>query len=403
MKHLVNGGLHFLVVIFILTSSLTKAQSADKIMIVIIDGARYSETFGDPEHTYIPRMWELSGEGTIIDDFQNDYLTYTSRAIPALWCGAWTEVHDTLYAGHQTQYTINPTIFEYYRKQKNMPADECFYVLKYIEGLWLPSFHPDYGPDYWPKYHSIGISDDDVAEQAELVMDTYHPHFLLVYLADVDHAGHGGNWQNYTTAIHKADSIVGFLWDKLQSDSFYQNSTTMFVTNDHGRHDDQNGGFSGHGDGCDGCRHIQFLALGPGIKKNFVSTQYRKIPDMAVTAAEILGIDPEEATGVVMSEILETTDVRSSILSSYEFSLEENYPNPFNPSTTIRYHIPEKSFVILKVYDVVGNEVAELVNEEKHIGTFEITWNAENLTSGVFFYKLQAGSFVESKKMILIK
>ncbi len=403
MKHLVNGGLHFLVVIFILTSSLAKAQSADKIMIVIIDGARYSETFGDPEHTYIPRMWELSGEGTIIDDFQNDYLTYTSRAIPALWCGAWTEVHDTLYAGHQTQYTINPTIFEYYRKQKNMPADECFYILKHIEGLWLPSFHPDYGPDYWPKYHSIGISDDDVAEQAESVMDTYHPHFLLVYLADVDHAGHSGNWQNYTTAIHKADSIVGFLWDKLQSDTFYQNSTTMFVTNDHGRHDDQHGGFSGHGDGCDGCRHIQFLALGPGIKKNFVSTQYRKIPDMAVTAAEILGIDPEEATGVVMSEIFETTDVKSSIHSSYQFSLEENYPNPFNPSTTIRYHIPEKSFVILKVYDVIGNEVAELVNEEKPIGTFEITWNAENLPSGVFFYKLQAGSFVESKKMILIK
>jgi hypothetical protein len=177
----------------------------------------------------------------------------------------------------------------------------------------------------------------------------------------------------------------------------------MFVTNDHGRHDDQHGGFSGHGDGCEGCRHIQFLALGPGIKKNFVSTQYRKIPDMAVTAADILGIDPEEATGVVMSEIFETTDVRSSILSSNGFSLEENYPNPFNPSTTIRYHILEKSFVILKVYDVVGNEVAELVNAEKPIGTFEINWNAENLTSGVFFYKLQAGSFVESKKMMLIK
>ena len=135
MKHLIYGRLHFLIVICILTSSLAKAQNSDKIMIIIIDGARYSETFGDPEHTYIPKMYALSNEGTIIDDFQNDYITYTSRAIPALWCGAWTEVRDTFYAGYQTQYTIKPSIFEYYRKQKNMPLEECFYILKYIEGL----------------------------------------------------------------------------------------------------------------------------------------------------------------------------------------------------------------------------------------------------------------------------
>jgi polyhydroxybutyrate depolymerase len=85
------------------------------------------------------------------------------------------------------------------------------------------------------------------------------------------------------------------------------------------------------------------------------------------------------------------------------FSLSQNYPNPFNPSTTIKYQIPELSFVILKVYDVLGNEIATLVNEEKTAGTFEITWYAENLSSGVYFYRLQAGSFVETKKMILMK
>jgi hypothetical protein len=386
-------------------------------MIVVIDGARYSETFGDPAHTYIPKMWELSNEGTIVDDFQNDYLTYTSRAIPALWCGAWTEVRDTFYAGHQTQYTLKPSIFEYYRKQKNMPAEECFYVLKYIEGLWLPSFHPDYGPEYWPQYHSIGSTDDDVAEQAALVMDTYHPHFLWVYLADVDHAGHSGNWADYTVAIQKADSIVGLLWNNLQSDPFYQNSTTMFVTNDHGRHDDQHGGFSGHGDGCAGCRHIQFLALGPGIKKNFVSTQYRKTPDMTVTAADILGLDPEEATGDVMSEIFETTGVRSSSISLQQFSLEANYPNPFNPSTIIKFTIPtypqsppyqggktkQGWFVQLKVYDVLGNEVATLVNEEKPAGSYEVEFDSDGLTSGIYFYQLRGGIYIETKKMVLMK
>ena len=234
-------------------------------------------------------------------------------------------------------------------------------------------------------------------------MDTYHPHFLWVYLADVDHAGHSGNWQNYTTAIQRADSIVGFLWDKLQSDPFYQNSTTMFVTNDHGRHDDQHGGFPGHGDGCDGCRHIQLLALGPGIKKNFVSPQYRKTPDMAVTAAEILGLDPEEATGDVMSEIFETTDVRSSGTSLQQFSLGANYPNPFNPSTTISFQLPFRNFVLLKVYDDLGKEVATLVNEEKPAGTYEVKFDAKELPSGIYFYNFSAGNYTETRKMILLK
>ena len=93
-----------------------------------------------------------------------------------------------------------------------------------------------------------------------------------------------------------------------------------------------------------------------------------------------------------------------------EFVLEQNYPNPFNPSTKIRYTIPnvtlsdvEGSFVTLKVYDVLGNEVATLVNEEKTAGSYEVEFNASGLTSGIYFYKLRAGSFVETKKMMLVK
>lgn len=86
-----------------------------------------------------------------------------------------------------------------------------------------------------------------------------------------------------------------------------------------------------------------------------------------------------------------------------QFRLEQNYPNPFNPSTTIRYSIPESGNVQLKVYDIIGNEIATLVSEEKPIGTYEITWYAEGLPSGVYFYQLKADSFVETKKMILLK
>ena len=85
------------------------------------------------------------------------------------------------------------------------------------------------------------------------------------------------------------------------------------------------------------------------------------------------------------------------------FSLSQNYPNPFNPSTTINYQIPELSFVTIKVYDVLGNEVAALVNEQKPAGKYEVGFNASELVSGVYFYTLSAGEFVQSKRMLLLK
>ena len=85
------------------------------------------------------------------------------------------------------------------------------------------------------------------------------------------------------------------------------------------------------------------------------------------------------------------------------YSLSNNYPNPFNPSTKISYSINELSFVTLIVYDVLGNEIETIVNEEKPAGSYEIEFNADALTSGIYFYKLTAGSFAETKKMILLK
>jgi hypothetical protein len=85
------------------------------------------------------------------------------------------------------------------------------------------------------------------------------------------------------------------------------------------------------------------------------------------------------------------------------FVLTQNYPNPFNPATKIKYQIPELSFVTLKVYDVLGNETVTLVNGEKQIGSYELEFNAKHSPSGVYFYRLEAGSFVETKKMVLLR
>jgi hypothetical protein len=86
-----------------------------------------------------------------------------------------------------------------------------------------------------------------------------------------------------------------------------------------------------------------------------------------------------------------------------EYALEQNYPNPFNPITTIRYQLPQDGMVTLKVYDILGSEVATLVNEQKTSGRYEVNFDASRLASGVYIYKLTSGSYVSSKKMLLVK
>lgn len=90
----------------------------------------------------------------------------------------------------------------------------------------------------------------------------------------------------------------------------------------------------------------------------------------------------------------------SGAISTYD--LFQNYPNPFNPTTTIRYQIPKSGNVTLKVYDILGAEVATLVNEEKVAGKYEVNFNAI-LASGVYLYKLQANEYISVKKMVLVR
>ena len=86
-----------------------------------------------------------------------------------------------------------------------------------------------------------------------------------------------------------------------------------------------------------------------------------------------------------------------------EYVLNQNYPNPFNPVTKITYQISKESKVVIKVYDILGTEVASLVNETKNPGYYEVEFNGINLTSGTYIYRMTAGDYVETKKMILMK
>jgi hypothetical protein len=133
-----------------------------------------------------------------------------------------------------------------------------------------------------------------------------------------------------------------------------------------------------------------------------------------VNALAVAGTDliaGTEGGGVWRRLLSEMTSVeRSSVEVPSHFRLEQNFPNPFNPATSIRYQIRVGSHqssvathVRLAVHDLLGREAAVLVNEEKPAGVYRATWDAAGMPSGVYFYKLMAGAFVETRKMVLMK
>ncbi|MGE5436906.1 MAG: T9SS type A sorting domain-containing protein, partial [Syntrophothermus sp.] len=112
-----------------------------------------------------------------------------------------------------------------------------------------------------------------------------------------------------------------------------------------------------------------------------------------------------DETGVMTQPtyIRTTTDVEEVEAQANNFNLLQNYPNPFNPDTNIQYYVPENSKVTIKIYDILGNEIKELVNDEKQQGSYTINFNASELSNGVYIYRMTAGNFTTSRKMILLK
>ena len=122
--------------------------------------------------------------------------------------------------------------------------------------------------------------------------------------------------------------------------------------------------------------------------------------DTLLTDSEILAVENYLAEKYNIA--LGTTGLSEEIIPE-RFTLSQNYPNPFNQSTTIHFSVPSLEFVTLKVNDVLGNEVATLVNEEKSTGSYEVDFNAANLKRGIYLYSIQVGTHIETKKMVLIK
>jgi len=149
-----------------------------------------------------------------------------------------------------------------------------------------------------------------------------------------------------------------------------------------------------------------FLSTNNGTTWTAVNTGFDPFTDVSALAVSdttlFAGAGGNGVWRRPLSQIITSVESFSSE-PPLHFSLEQNYPNPFNPTTTIVYGLREKTNVELKVFDVLGREVETIVNSEQDAGYYEIEFNASKLASGIYFYRLQAGSFVETKKMVLMK
>jgi hypothetical protein len=121
------------------------------------------------------------------------------------------------------------------------------------------------------------------------------------------------------------------------------------------------------------------------------------------TSTVVMGKVIPDGGNVKISKFIPNSVTENEYTQPEDFVLFQNYPNPFNPNTGIRYSLGKPQFVSLKVFDILGNEIATLVNEEKRSGSYTVQFNAEGLSSGIYIYTLQSGSNFTSKKMILLK
>jgi hypothetical protein len=286
----VNNRITVFVIVGILL--LQCIASAQNVVIVVIDGARYTETFGAGS-LYISRIWtQLRPLGTIWTNFRNDGITKTDPAHASIVTGTWQSIDNKGFV-RPTQ----PTMFEYFRKASGAPKSAAAVVVgKRKLGILAYSSHHDYEVKYKAST-SIGKDDTSVVRILKTILRQNHPKLTLVNLPSTDAAGHSGNRIQYLSAIHIADSLIYDIWQTLQADSLYRSNTTLFVTNDHGRHDNLHKGFKNHGDNCEGCRHIMLFAIGRGFPVNTVVTKRRTQCDIAPTAGELLSFPTPYSIG----------------------------------------------------------------------------------------------------------
>lgn len=212
-----------------------------------------------------------------------------------------------------TVLPTQPSIFQQYIQQKSTPAtsgwvitskDKLFILSNSSatgwRNLYRPSFNCGVNGDGTGGYREDSVTQPLVLQK--LISDK--PALMIVNYNSPDAMGHAANWAGYLAAIREVDRYVKQIWDTVQATPALKDSTVLFIVNDHGRHTTD---YTSHGDACEGCCYLLCLAIGSNIRVGMTDTITREQRDYAPTIAKLLGFTMSTATGVVMTEILDTS------------------------------------------------------------------------------------------------
>ncbi len=282
------------------------------VFVVSINGLRASEAFeAASPATYIPQMNALRSQGSL---YRNVYNLGGTWCTPANYsivdgCLELTSPSREFYRYFRPAF---PTMFEYYRRAHPEVRQQEVRAVVGARDCTLIDFstHQYYAEDYAASMTSQPINQDldDSTTYGELTaqMDAHHPSMVFYQMQGIALALDQpyANWVIYLQKIKEADSIVGQLWQKIQSDPYYQNNTTLLVTASQGRHDETHGDWRRAGGICEGCKHVFVLALGPDIKAGGEFSDFRQLTDICPTVGELMGFDTPLVEGRVLGEMI---------------------------------------------------------------------------------------------------
>jgi hypothetical protein len=289
---------------------IVRDYKTKNVIVVVVDGQRFSEGWGDSTHQNIPKMAkEMASFGVINTQFYNKGDTYTSSGHTSLTTGVYQSIDNS-----GEELPANPSVFQYWNEEYGNPRIKSWVITSKDKLAVLADCNdPEWKGLFTPSVNSgvdglglgSGYREDSLTLKTVLqILNDHHPNLVLINFRDPDYSAHSGSWDRYLTGIKKTDEYVYRLWKYLQTDKVYRNTTTLFVTNDHGRHlDEVADGFASHGDGCEGCRHLNFFALGPDFENDDILSVQRELIDVPVTIAELLGFSLEKSKGQVMWEL----------------------------------------------------------------------------------------------------
>jgi arylsulfatase A-like enzyme len=283
-------------------------SSEKKLVIVLIDGPRWEETWGDPTHQYQPYLRDsLQPYGSIFTNFYNNGPTLTNPGHAALLTGHYQNM-----ANNGTELPSYPSLAQLMLAKRKKAASFSWLVTSKDKlEVFKTCTHADWKDQYTPSSdcgnsgNGTGYRADSVTyARAIQVLQEQHPDFIFIQFKEPDVSGHANNWQGYLDGIRSGDKYAWQIWKFLQSSAFYKNNTTFVITNDHGRHNDGVAdGFRSHGDNCVGCRHINLFMAGPGIRRaNMIATTYEQI-DLHKTLCSLYGLNDQFSEGKVIREI----------------------------------------------------------------------------------------------------